>query len=358
MTIRRPIAGDMGVWAGLGSAVLFGAGTPLAKALLGQVSPWLLAGLLYAGSGLGLLAYRLIRQLPTPRLGRNESGWLFAAVLCGGGIAPVLLMFGLTRMAASHASLLLNAEAVLTTLLAWALFKEHLGRRIVLGMALIVAGALLLSWPQGGVGTGLQADALWPALAVVLACAFWALDNNFTRKVALSDASWIACIKGLSAGVTNLVLAFVLGAAMPSAVNISAAMAVGFLAYGVSLALFVVALRYLGASRAGAYFSTATFVGAVASILFFAEPVTWQLLAASALMVLGVWLHLTENHGHAHKHEALLHTHAHTHDPHHQHSHPGMGNPQAIGQHSHAHQHDPLEHTHTHFPDAHHRHPH
>ena len=141
--------GNIGIWAALASAFLFGAGTPLAKALLGgslgQVSPWLLAGLLYAGSGLGLLVYRLIKGLPTPRLNRNEALWLVAAVVCGGGAAPVLLMFGLTGMAASHASLLPNAEAVLTTFLAWALFKEHLGGRIVLGMALIVAGALLLS---------------------------------------------------------------------------------------------------------------------------------------------------------------------------------------------------------------------
>ena len=361
MKIKRSNVGDIGnigVWAALASAFLFGAGTPLAKGLLGQVSPWLLAGLLYAGSGLGLLVYRLIRKLSTPHLNRSESLWLFAAVVCGGGIAPVLLMFGLTRMAASHASLLINAEAVLTTLLAWALFKEHLGSRIALGMALIVVGALLLSWPQGGVGATLEANELWPALAVVLACAFWALDNNFTRKVAHADASWIACVKGLSAGVTNLLLAILMGAAWPSLAGMSAAMVVGFLAYGVSLALFVVALRHLGASRAGAYFSTAPFVGAAISVAFFAEPVTWQLGLASALMGLGVWLHLTENHGHLHQHEALMHEHAHIHDEHHHHDHPGVGTGQLKGAHSHPHQHEPLEHSHAHFPDAHHRHQH
>jgi drug/metabolite transporter (DMT)-like permease len=349
-------AKDIGVWAALASAFLFGAGTPLAKGLLGQVSPWLLAGLLYAGSGLGLLAYRLFRKLPTPRLARGESLWLLAAVVCGGGVAPVLLMFGLTGMAASHASLLLNAEAVLTTLLAWALFKEHLGRRIVLGMALIVAGALLLSWPQGGGDVGLQADELWPAMAVVLACAFWALDNNFTRKVALNDASWIACVKGMSAGVTNLGLAFVLGANVPPVASISAAMVVGFLAYGVSLALFVVALRYLGASRTGAYFSTAPFVGALISIALFAEPVSWQLGAASALMGLGVWLHLTEYHTHQHQHRAQRHTHLHVHDEHHLHDHaPGVDIDQP---HAHTHDHQPITHDHPHYPDAHHRHGH
>jgi drug/metabolite transporter (DMT)-like permease len=347
---------DIGVWAALASAFLFGAGTPLAKGLLGQVSPWLLAGLLYAGSGLGLLIYRLIKKLPTPRLNRSESLWLLASVVCGGGAAPVLLMFGLSSMAASHASLLLNAEAVLTTLFAWALFKEHLGRRIVLGMALIVAGALLLSWPASATNAEAQVTDFWPALAVVLACAFWALDNNFTRKVALNDASWIACIKGMSAGVTNLGLAFVMGAAMPPGLHISAAMLLGFLAYGVSLALFVVALRHLGASRTGAYFSMAPFVGALISVLLFAEPVSWQLLGASALMGLGVWLHLTEHHAHQHQHHAHSHAHLHMHDEHHLHDHaPGLDTTKP---HVHMHDHEPLTHDHAHYPDAHHRHGH
>ena len=357
---------DIGVWAALASAMLFGAGTPLAKALLGgqsgPLSPWLLAGLLYAGSGVGLLIYRQILRLPSPSLNRSEWLWLLAAVVCGGGVAPVLLMFGLSGLAAGHASLLLNAEAVLTTLLAWALFKEHLGRRIVLGMALIVAGALLLGWPSRDIRAEVAVAPLWPALAVVLACAFWALDNNFTRKVAHADASWIACVKGLAAGLSNLFLAFMLGAAWPSLAGITAAMLVGFFAYGVSLCLFVVALRHLGASRTGAYFSTAPFVGAVIAIVFFAEPVTWQLGLASALMGLGVWLHLSENHGHLHRHEALTHTHAHTHDEHHVHDHAEADATHDKDTHSpphqHRHQHEPLEHSHAHFPDAHHRHPH
>jgi drug/metabolite transporter (DMT)-like permease len=361
-------ARDMGVWAALASAVLFGAGTPLAKALLdvqsGSISPWLLAGLLYAGSGIGLLIYRQFKRLPSPLLVGNEQLWLLAAVVCGGAIAPVLLMFGLSQLAASHASLLLNAEAVLTTLLAWALFKEHLGQRIVWGMALIVAGALLLSWPSGGLRTAAPAAMLWPALAVVLACAFWALDNNFTRKVAHADASWIACIKGLAAGFTNLLLAFFVGASLPSLAGVSAAMTVGFFAYGVSLALFVVALRHLGASRAGAYFSAAPFVGAVLSVVLFAEPVTWQLLTAGLLMGAGVWLHLTEHHAHPHVHAAHTHTHVHTHDGdlHHLHDHAeGVEHSDSVDPlkpHTHTHHHEAMTHDHAHYPDAHHRHGH
>ena len=353
-----------GVFAALGSAFLFGAGTPLAKSLLEHVSPWMLAGLLYLGSGLGLAAYRLVRRLQTPRLDPGEVRWLVAAVLCGGGIAPVLLMLGLAGMPASHASLLLNAEAVLTTLLAWAVFKENLGWRIALGMLAIVVGALVLGWSQQVPGLGASRESsltsLWPALAVVLACLFWALDNNFTRKVALSDASWIACIKGLAAGATNLGLAFVLGAALPAPGRLAAALLVGFLAYGVSLALFVVALRHLGASRTGAYFSTAPFVGALFSILFFAEPVSWQLALAFALMAWGIWLHLTEHHAHAHQHEVQTHEHLHVHgqgaegDGHHNHQH----HPAVVGPHTHSHDHESLQHSHPHYPDAHHRHEH
>ena len=354
MQIARSKAGDIGVWAALASAFLFGAGTPLAKWLLDQMSPWMLAGLLYLGSGIGLGMYRLLRGSATPRLNASEIGWLAAAVVCGGGIAPVLLMFGLSGMPSSHAALLLNAEAVLTTLLAWAVFLENLGGRIALGMAAIVAGALLLSWPHSGALRGVRLESLWPALAVLLACLFWALDNNFTRKVALAEASWVACVKGLVAGISNLLLAFALGAALPDPGKIPVAMLVGFFAYGVSLALFVVALRHLGASRAGAYFSTAPFVGALFSVLFLAEAVTWQLLVAASLMALGIWLHLTEHHGHAHQHEVLEHEHQHSHDEHHAHQHDGA----QAGPHSHRHRHEPLEHSHPHYPDAHHRHTH
>ena len=343
-----------GVLAALGSAFLFGAGTPLAKWLLDQLSPWLLAGLLYLGSGIGLAIYRRLRGATRPRLNPGEMRWLVAAVLCGGGIAPVLLMYGLSAMPASHAALLLNAEAVLTALLAWLVFKENFDRRIAAGMAAIVAGAVLLSWPQTGAAAGAQATPVWPALAVLAACFFWALDNNFTRKVALADASWIACVKGLAAGASNLLLAFVLGTALPGVAQVSAAMFVGFFAYGVSLALFVVGLRHLGASRSGAYFSTAPFVGALFSVLLLAEPVTWQLLAAAGLMAFGIWLHLTEHHAHTHQHALMEHEHMHAHDAHHLHEHADA----VRGEHSHRHRHEAQTHSHAHYPDAHHRHDH
>jgi len=347
---------DPGVPAALAAAVLFGVSTPLAKLLLAQASPWLLAALLYLGSGVGLWLLRRIRRAPAARPAPGEWRWLAGAILSGGVIAPVLLMTGLAAMPASGAALLLNAESVFTALLAWFAFKENLDRRIALGMFAIVAGAVVLSWPAGAT---VEFASLWPALAVLGACFGWAVDNNLTRKVALSDASWIAMVKGLAAGATNLVLAVGLGAAWPGAVPVLGAAIVGFLSYGASLAWFVIALRHLGAARTGAYFSVAPFFGALTALGLLGEPVTPALLLGGALMAVGVWLHLTERHAHEHTHEALEHAHAHTHgvgDEHHDHEH---DEPVPAGtRHSHRHRHVALPHAHAHFPDAHHRHPH
>ena len=341
---------NSGVVAALGAALLFGAGTPLAKSLLDTVSPWLLAGLLYLGSGIGLTLYRWFSHAPAVHLPRNEVPWLAGAILSGGIIAPVLLMFGLSGMPASGASLLLNAESVFTALLAWFAFKENFDRRIALGMLAIVAGAVVLSVPAEAHMAG-----LWPTLAILGACFAWGIDNNLTRKVSLTDATWIAAVKGCTSALVNLTLAFSLGAAMPSLPHLAGAMTVGLLAYGVSLTLFVVGLRHLGTARTGAYFSIAPFFGAILAVLM-GEPVTTTLLIAGALMALGTWLHLTEHHEHPHAHEVLEHSHAHVHDEHHQHTH---DYPMPAGtKHSHWHRHEPLTHTHPHYPDAHHRHNH
>ena len=343
-----------GVLAALGAALLFGAGTPLAKLLLGAVSPWMLAGLFYLGSGLGLSLYRRITRAPAVHLPRSEWPWLLGAIGAGGVVGPVLLMLGLSGMPASGASLLLNAESVFTAVLAWVAFKENFDRRIALGMLAIVAGALVLSWPGDAHFAG-----IWPALSVLAACLAWGIDNNLTRKVSLTDAAWIASVKGLVAGSVNLGLAWALGERLPALVPLAGAMVVGFLAYGVSLALFVVGLRHLGTARTGAYFSVAPFFGTLLAWLL-GDAITWPLVVAGGLMALGVWLHLTERHQHTHHHEALEHTHEHTHDAHHQHSHPEGKDTGATGaeKHTHWHQHSPIEHTHAHFPDAHHRHGH
>lgn len=344
-SLRQP-----GVAAALAAALLFGAGTPLAKQLLTGVDPWMLAGLLYLGSGLGLGAWRLVRRAQTVRLPAGQWVWLAGAVLAGGVVGPLLLMFGLTRMPASGASLLLNAEGVFTALLAWFAFKENFDRRIALGMLAIVAGAAVLSWPgEAEFGTA------WPALAVLGACLAWAIDNNLTRKVALNDATWIAAVKGLSAGSVNLLLALWSGSALPAAPLLAGGMALGLAAYGISLVLFVIGLRHLGTARTGAYFSVAPFFGAILAVTWLGEPITAALLVSGALMALGLWLHLSETHEHGHTHEAIEHVHEHEHDAHHAHTHVEG---EAAPRHSHMHRHEVMTHSHGHFPDAHHRHSH
>lgn len=346
-----------GVIAAILAAVLFGASTPLAKQLLPEVTPWLLAGLLYLGSGVGLLIYRTCKPSPKPGVGkeaplsRKDAPWLAGAVLCGGVLGPVLLMVGLLHTPAATASLLLNLEGVLTALLAWFVFKENFDARIAWGMVFITAGALALSW----LGR-MEVQAMWGALAIAGACAAWALDNNLTRKVSGSDPTQIAMIKGLCAGGVNTTLALYFGAKLPGVSHLVATGFVGFLGYGVSLALFVLALRHLGTARTGAYFSLAPFVGALMSIVLLNDKLTTGFIFGTLLMAAGVWLHLTERHEHKHGHEAMEHDHLHHHDEHHQHAH-GPDDP-AGEPHSHGHRHEPMVHTHEHYPDLHHRHPH
>jgi drug/metabolite transporter (DMT)-like permease len=340
----------------IAAAVLFGASTPLAKLLLGEgLSPQLLAGLFYLGSGVGLSVLLLLRRLLGLRAGeaglsRSDLPPLSVAVLLGGAVAPVLLMAGLARTTAASTSLLLNLEGLVTMAIAWLVLRENVDRRLLFGAFAILAGAVLLSWSGGSVrpDTG--------ALLVAGACVAWGVDNNVTRSLARVDPMQIAAVKGLVAGTANFGLALLMHAGVPAAPAVAAAAVTGFLSYGVSLVLFVLGLRNLGTARTAAYFSTAPFIGAVLAVALFAEPVTGRLLAAGALMGIGLYLHLREQHAHTHSHEAMEHEHRHVHDEHHQHPHTAADPPGEP--HSHRHRHEPLTHSHSHFPDLHHRHGH
>jgi drug/metabolite transporter (DMT)-like permease len=349
---------QIGVVHALVAAALFGASTPLAKLLVDDIAPVMLAGLLYLGSGIGLLTWWLLRRLRNPRIGesyahvrRQDLVWLAGATVAGGVLGPILLMAGLVVTPATSASLLLNMEGVLTALLAWFVFKENFDRRIAWGMTFIVAGGAILSWqdwPTFGVP--------WGALAIVGACIAWAIDNNLTRKIAAGDAAQIAGIKGLVAGIVNVSLGLVLGSPWPSAPLLVATAAVGLAGYGLSLVFFVIALRHLGTARTGAYFSVAPFVGAVVALALLREAPAVTFWIAASLMVVGVWLHLTERHEHEHIHTPLRHTHPHSHDAHHGHVHDFAWDGREP--HTHEHVHEPMSHSHEHVPDIHHRHPH
>lgn len=339
-----------GVPLALGSAVLFGATPLLSKLLLREVHPLVLAGLLYLGAGLGLAVYRGLRRATDKEapIGAPDLPWLALAIGAGGVIAPLLLMLGLTATTASSAALLLNLEGVATMVIAWVVYKENVDRRLLVGAFAILAGAFLLSWT----GNGIEIDG--GALLIAGACLAWGLDNNFTRRISGGDPVVIAMAKGLVAGTVNLTLGLLAGASLPGALTMVAAALTGFFVIGVSLVAFILALRHLGTARTGAYYSLAPFLGAALSVAVLDDPLTIKLLFAGALMAIGLWLHLTEQHDHEHHHDAIEHEHSHVHDPHHRHAHEG----EVSEPHSHWHRHAPMTHKHPHYPDLHHRHGH
>jgi drug/metabolite transporter (DMT)-like permease len=335
----------------LASAALFGLSTPLAKILVGDLDPLLLAAVFYLGSGIGLGFYRALTGRTASALARGDLPWLAGAILSGGVVGPVLLMLGLARTDAATASLLLTSEGVATTLIAWFVFHENFDRRIAVGFGCIVLGAALLAWR----GDATLDNVIGP-LCVVGACVAWGIDNNLTRKISAADAIEIVMLKGICGGPVILALAIAAGAELPEATPAALAAIVGFLGYGVSIVCFIVALRDLGAARTGAYFSIAPFLGAVAAIMLFGEAVTWRFLLAGALMAFGVYLHLTERHAHEHEHDPMEHAHPHVHDTHHRHAH-GPNDPPGEP-HTHRHVHVRLRHSHAHMPDVHHIHRH
>ncbi|MEN6521118.1 MAG: EamA family transporter [Armatimonadota bacterium] len=340
------------------AAVLFGASTPFAKLLLGSVHPLALAGLLYLGSGIGsallMLARRLMRQRDQAEapLTRSDLPWLFGAVAAGGVAAPITLMLSLKVTAAATASLLLNFEGVATVLIAVWFLREAVGRRVWAAAACVtVAGALLSVDLSGrwGISPG--------AIGVVVACIFWGIDNNLTRNISAKDPLQIVAAKGLSAGLFSLSLATVIGQRLPTLGSAVTAMLLGFVSYGASIMLFVLALRGLGAARTSSYFGAAPFIGAMLSFVLFRMLPNAFFALSIPFMVVGVALLLTEEHAHAHQHLAIEHEHRHRHDGlHHAHSHEEEVRAEEI--HSHRHRHEGNRHSHPHAPDIHHRHEH
>lgn len=355
--MKRLVSSNKGYYYAIFAAILFGASTPSAKTLIGQIHPWLLAGLLYLGSSFGLIIISSIRRyssiqfLKEASLTKRDWKWLLIAVIFGGILSPVLLMLGLARISGSVASLLLNLESVFTALIAWVIFKEFVDKRLVFGMLLIVIGSFILSWP--GVP---KVENFIGILFIAGSCLLWGIDNNVTRKISASDPLNIALVKCLIAGITNTCLAFLWIRVLPTPKIFIVSIIVGFIGYGLSLYFYVLGLRYVGAARTGAYFSIAPFIGAILAIICLNESITIQFIFASILMWFGIYLHLTEHHEHEHTHEELEHSHLHTHDEHHEHQH--IVNDPKGEPHTHLHKHNTLRHKHPHYPDIHHQHKH
>ncbi|MFL5263640.1 MAG: EamA family transporter [Anaeromyxobacteraceae bacterium] len=335
--------------AGLAAAALFGASTPAAKLLVGDVGPLMLAGLLYAGAGISLMAFAPLRRAREAPLRRGDLPVLLLMIVAGGLAGPVLLVVGLARVSGVTASLLLNVEAPFTILLAVLAFGDHLGRREAVGAAAIVGGAAAMGFAPGP----LRADGPG-VLAIIAACAAWALDNNLAQRLSLHDPTSVARAKTLAAGVTNVALGLALGDRLPRSGTAAAALAVGAFGYGASIVLHLLATRGLGAARQAALFATAPFIGALVSVPLLGEHLAVRDLVAGSAMAVGLAAVLRARHAHEHAHEAVDHEHAHVHDEHHRHRHAGS----VHEPHSHRHAHAALVHDHPHLPDAHHRHDH
>ena len=338
------------------AAFLFGASAPLSKLLLGETSPVILAALLYLGSGFGLLCVKLMEkkvqyEQKEARLARSDWPWLVGAILAGGVIAPIMLMISLRHAPAATASLLLNFEGVATTLIAAIVFKEAIGRHAWWAIGLITLASILLSADftnQWGFSLS--------ALGILAACVMWGVDNNLTRNISAKDPLVIVTVKGLAAGLVSLIIAVALGNTFPSPGVTLLALLLGSLSYGLSIFLFVHAMRGLGAGRTSALFGTAPLAGILLSFLIFREIPGIFFFIALLVIASGAYILLMEDHDHVHVHENIVHEHRHTHnDGHHEHEHAVESARQS---HSHVHAHDILEHAHDHAPDIHHRHSH
>jgi len=335
------------------AAFLFGLSTPLSKILLNDFSPVMLASLYYLGSGfiLYVLSFFKITSQETS-FEKNDIPYIIGFVVCGGIIAPVMFFTGLKLINALNVSILLNFELILTALIAWLFFKEHISLNLVVSMILITLSAIMLGFDI----KSFKFSSSYGVILVMFACFMWAIDNNLTSKISLKNPLNIAIIKGLAGGSINFILAFLTNQLIINITSLLYGTIVGFICYGISLYLLILAMRYIGASRAIAIFSTNPFIGIFFSFLLLNEPISFQIIVAFFLASLAVFLVLTEKHSHLHKHEFLEHEHLHIHDEHHKHKH-DHEIPKDF-QHTHRHIHEEIEHSHPHTPDIHHKHNH
>ncbi|XCH79178.1 MAG: DMT family transporter [Candidatus Dehalobacter alkaniphilus] len=340
------------------AAALFGASVPLAKLLLGDIAPVPMAGFLYLGSGIGMFLWRALPKTDKAncreaKIVKQDLPWLIGAILAGGIAAPIVLMVSLKHTPASTASLLLNFEGVATTVIAGAVFKEHVGKRIWGAVLLITLASILLSWNASG-----QWGFSLSAMGVLAACVLWGTDNNFTRNISVKDPYMIVAVKGLSAGMFSLILAFVIGQPFPHLSYAMIAMLLGCLSYGFSIVFFIRGMRELGSARTSALYGIAPFLGAAFSIFLFREMPGILFIGSLPVMIWGAVLLLKEEHIHLHRHIKIEHEHRHCHnDLHHTHVHQS-DTTLKDGYHSHVHLHEETGHSHLHTPNIHHRHSH
>jgi drug/metabolite transporter (DMT)-like permease len=345
---HRPIAAGVGL--AIAAAIAFGATTPIVAWAGRDLGAFSTAALLYAGAATASLVTRWLSPSHAP-LRRSDLGRVVAVALLGGAVAPTLLVWGLQRAGATLGALLLNLEAVFTVLLARAVYREPIGARVAVAVLAMVLGGVALTFDAWH-GTSWQ---LLGVVAVAGAAAAWACDNTLTRPLAERDPLDVVAAKGgLGAAITGAI-ALGIGEAAPSVLAALVLLACGAAGYGLSLRLYLLAQRRIGAGRTGSVFALAPFIGAGLAYAFGDRHSSAWLLGAVGLFTAGVYLHATERHAHAHEHGADDHDHVHRHDDgHHLHAH----EPPVVGEHAHPHHHERIAHSHDHAPDVHHSHSH
>lgn len=336
------------------AAALFGMSAPIAKLLLSEIPPLMMSSLVYLGAGFGMLIVDLTRVIaktkhPEARLAKNELPFILAMIILDIA-APISLMLGLTMTTAANAALLSNFEIVATSVIALIVFKEAVGKRLWLSIALITIASIILS-----TNDIFSFSFSLGSIFVILSGVFWGFENNCTRKLSIKDPLQVVIIKGLGSGTGALVIAAYANELVWNFRLILPALLLGFFAYGLSIFLYVTAQRSLGAARTSAYYAISPFIGVLLSFFLFDEPITTAFIAASIFMVIGTYFTVAEKHGHQHIHRLLEHEHRHNHSEiHHNHSHEDNSKKE----HSHLHVHIEMIHSHEHTPDIHHRHQH
>ena len=335
------------------AASSYGISAPVSKVLLTGLPPAIMASLLYLGAGIGMCIANLFRNNKTrnveARITIKELPYTTAMIALDIA-APIFLMFGLSMTSSATASLLNNFEIVATTVVALVVFKEAIGKRVWISIALITLSSIILTVEDLG-----NFSFSIGALLVLLACACWGIENNCTRMLSLKDPLQIVVIKGLGSGAGSLLIALFIGDVSTNLIFIPAALIVGFVAYGMSIRFYILAQRSLGASRTSALYAFAPFIGVTLSLAVFRETPSVSFGVAFAMMCIGAYLAAFEKHEHEHEHVKLEHEHRHNHgDGHHNHKH----EPPVVKEHSHAHIHTEQQHKHRHTPDLHHVHTH
>ena len=306
------------------AAVFYAVNMPLSKLLLQSVGPTMMAALLYLGAGVGVGALSLVNRrdsVKSEKLSRSDLPYVLGMIVLDIA-APILLMLGIRHGTASNAALLGNFEIVATTLIALVAFREAVSARLWAGIGLIALASGLLSFENAEslrFSTG--------SLLVLLATLCWGLENNCTRKISDKSAYEIVVLKGIFSGLGSLAIALFCGEAIPALRYIAGAMLLGFVAYGLSIFMYVQAQNTLGAAKTSAYYAVNPFIGALLSFALLREPLSRLYLAALAVMALGSALvvadTLARRHSHVHTH-TFTHTHGgvtHTHSITHAHDH-------------------------------------